>query len=234
MWFISLAMSFLNLLKKLKLWNLKNKILKIEHKKIFRGPSKILKNISWPINICLKYFMVPTKTLCPPSYILNLRSLRQHGQQQFYLQYKICWILYKMVGACSFSQNYLCIQPPLKITTKNPFFYFSQLSPPYSTLNCSQNFPFNPHQQFLSLYLSNFSPPYFRVLPSQQSTPKMFYPPQPFSQFKLRQGIRELGNFVMTGTVLISPFLLKVWTVVTRLTIIDPLSLRLRKLVYWR
>ena len=31
--------------------NLKNKITKIEHKKIFCGPSKILKNISWPMNI---------------------------------------------------------------------------------------------------------------------------------------------------------------------------------------
>ena len=29
--------------------------MKIEHKKIFRGPSKILKNISWPINVCLKW-----------------------------------------------------------------------------------------------------------------------------------------------------------------------------------
>ena len=56
-------------------FNLKNKIMKIEHKKIFRGPSKILKNISWLINICLKYFMAPTKTLRPPSYILNVRSL---------------------------------------------------------------------------------------------------------------------------------------------------------------
>ena len=57
-------------------FNLKNKIMKIEHKKIFRGPSKILKNISWPINICLKYFMVPTKdSPAPPSYILNVRSL---------------------------------------------------------------------------------------------------------------------------------------------------------------
>ena len=46
--------------------NLKNKIMKIEHKKIFRGPSKNLKNISWPINISLKYFMVPTKTLRSP------------------------------------------------------------------------------------------------------------------------------------------------------------------------
>ena len=47
-------------------FNLKNKITKIEHKKIFRGLSKILKIISWPINICLKYFMPPTKTLRPP------------------------------------------------------------------------------------------------------------------------------------------------------------------------
>ena len=48
--------------------NLKNKFTKTEHKKIFCGPSKVLKNISWPINICLKYFMTPTKTLClhPP------------------------------------------------------------------------------------------------------------------------------------------------------------------------
>ena len=56
-------------------FNLKNKIMEIEHTKIFRGPSKILKNISWPINIYLKYFMAPTKTLRPPSYILNVRSL---------------------------------------------------------------------------------------------------------------------------------------------------------------
>ena len=47
-------------------FNLKNKIVKIEHKKIFRGPSKILKNISWPINIWLKHFMAPTKTIGPP------------------------------------------------------------------------------------------------------------------------------------------------------------------------
>ena len=44
-------------------FNLKNKIMKTEQKKIFCGPSKILKNISRPINICLKYFMAPTKTL---------------------------------------------------------------------------------------------------------------------------------------------------------------------------
>ena len=93
MWFISHVMSFLNLLKLMAsldilcfnpfICNLKNKIFKIEQKKIFRGPSKILKSISWPINICLKYFMAPTKTIRPPppppppTYLLlhKLRSL---------------------------------------------------------------------------------------------------------------------------------------------------------------
>ena len=49
----------------INLFNLKNKIMKIEHRKIFRGPSKILKNISWP----------PQKPSGPPSDILNVRSL---------------------------------------------------------------------------------------------------------------------------------------------------------------
>ena len=57
-------------------FKLKYIIMKIEHKKIFRGPSKVLKNISWPIKICLKYFMAPTKTLQIPSYILNVQSLK--------------------------------------------------------------------------------------------------------------------------------------------------------------
>ena len=47
-------------------FNLKNKIMKIEHQKILLSPSKILKNISWPINICLKYFMTTKKTIRPP------------------------------------------------------------------------------------------------------------------------------------------------------------------------
>ena len=47
-------------------FNLKIKIMKIELKEIFPGPSKILKNLSWAINICLKYFMTPTKTFRPP------------------------------------------------------------------------------------------------------------------------------------------------------------------------
>ena len=57
-------------------FNLRNKTMKIEDTKIFCGPSKILKKISWPVNMCLKYFMAPTKTLRPPSYILNVQSHR--------------------------------------------------------------------------------------------------------------------------------------------------------------
>ena len=52
-------------------YKLKNKIMKIEHKKIICGSSKTLKNISWPINICLKYFMTPINTHCvPPTYLM--------------------------------------------------------------------------------------------------------------------------------------------------------------------
>ena len=36
------------------------------HEDIFCDPSKILKNFSSPINICLKYFIDPPKTLRPP------------------------------------------------------------------------------------------------------------------------------------------------------------------------
>ena len=44
---------------------LKVKISK-EHQKKFCGPSKSFKNISWPINIWLKYFITPTKILRLP------------------------------------------------------------------------------------------------------------------------------------------------------------------------
>ena len=53
---------------------LKNNITKIEHKKVFFVPSKISENISLPINIFLKYFMTPTKTLPPfsPTYLITV------------------------------------------------------------------------------------------------------------------------------------------------------------------
>ena len=56
-------------------FSLKNKIMKIEHKKIFHSPSNVLKNISCSINVCLKYFMAPTKSLCPAPIYLMYGSL---------------------------------------------------------------------------------------------------------------------------------------------------------------
>ena len=53
-----------------------NKISKMEHKQIFCGLWKILKNVSWLINICLKYFISRTKPSVPSSYILNVQSPR--------------------------------------------------------------------------------------------------------------------------------------------------------------
>ena len=107
------------------------------------------------------------------------------------------------------------------ISKKYVFLYFSKFSPVYSTLTCSQNHPYNPPsitQQFFT---------------SQQAA-SIFSLPQPFSQFRLRQGTKELGSLVRRDTSLISPFFLKVWTVITGLTITDSLSYRLRKLVYCR
>ena len=84
----------------------------------------------------------------------------------------------------------------------------------------------------LLLYLRNFSPPYFCIQTSQQSTPEMFSLTQPYNQFTLREETRELGSLVRTDTILLSSFLIKVWTVIAGLTTTDSLSPRLRKLVY--
>ena len=74
MWLFNMScLSLVSLMASLDIFcfnpfNLKNRIRKIEHKEIFCGPSKLLKNISWSNNICLKYFMTPTKPspLPPP------------------------------------------------------------------------------------------------------------------------------------------------------------------------
>ena len=71
-------------------------------------------------------------------------KVRQHGQQQLYLQCKVCWILYIMVGAPSFSQSYLCIQPyitPLQSGTK----IHSSTSVNFHLPISSQNHLWNPH-----------------------------------------------------------------------------------------
>ena len=136
-------------------------------------------------------------------------------------------------GKCSFIITTLLVhRTASSISTENPFLYFSQFLPPYSTLTCSQNHPYSSHYDSLSLYLSNFSPPYFCVQPSQQSTPKMLSLPQPFSNFRLCEGTRELGSLLRTCTVLISHFFFKVWTVITGLTTADSQSPRLKEFVH--
>ena len=50
----------------------------------------------------------------------------------------------------------------------------------------------SPHVLLLSHII--FSPPYFCVQPSHQSTPTIFSLPQPFSQFRMRQRMKELWS----------------------------------------
>ena len=101
-------------------------------------------------------------------------KVRKHGQQQqLYLQYKVCWILYKKVSKTT-----------TKFSTKKPFFYFSQFSPPYSTFTCSQNHPYNPQKHSLPLYLSNFASLIFAYNLSNNLHEKYF----PTSAIELVQG----------------------------------------------
>ena len=74
--------------------NLKIKITIREHKKIFCGPSncvpsKIFKNILWPISIFLKYFMTPAnfaifteKHLCWSLFLIKLLVFRSKPQKR--------------------------------------------------------------------------------------------------------------------------------------------------------
>ena len=86
----------------------------------------------------------------------------------------------------------------------------------------------------LSSILQQFFTSLFCLQPSQQSTPKIFSLSQSFSQFRLREGTRELGSLMRNDTVLISPFFLKVWTVIAGFATTNSLLSRLRKLVYCR
>ena len=58
------------------LLNLKNEIMKIGRRNIL-WPIKILKTLSLHINIFLKYFMNPTKTLRPSLHVWSLKFFRE-------------------------------------------------------------------------------------------------------------------------------------------------------------
>ena len=78
-----------------------------------------------------KYLFGETRYLSKISVFKTCFSfkVRQHGQQQLYIQYKVCWVLYKMVGALSFSQPYLCIQLPQQCRPKIQLIFTSPFSP---------------------------------------------------------------------------------------------------------
>ena len=58
-------------------FNLLKVTIRKEHEKIFCGPSNIFKNISWPINTCLKSFHDPCEDR-PTSPPTNLMYGRLH------------------------------------------------------------------------------------------------------------------------------------------------------------
>ena len=85
--------------------------------------TKIKQNISWPIKNFEKYFMVhqympkifhdPTKTIPPPSYILNVRSLMWKQLVYLLLSFKslciVCCFCYKLLcGKRSTLLKFLC------------------------------------------------------------------------------------------------------------------------------
>ena len=119
-------------------------------------------------------------------------------------------------GKCSFIFTTLLVHTTnATISTKKPFVYFSQFSPPISPLfvhkthlTISTNIPF-----FYTL--SIFYLPSFAVNHTKFLHQNIFLP-QTFCQVRL------------------PPFFLEVWTAIIGLTITDSLSLRLRKLVYCR
>ena len=130
-------------------------------------------------------------------------KVRQHGQQNLYLQYKVYWILYKMVGTSSFSQPYLCMQSLLR-------------SPPQIQCSTSVNFhlpipPLFVHKIILTIptnthFLSTSSifhlPIFAYNIPTIYT--KTFFFPQSLIQFRLHQATTELVILVRNDTVLIS------------------------------
>ena len=102
----------------------------------------------------------------------------------------------------------MCIQPSLRSPPKirsSTLVSFYLPIPPSLVHKIIITIPTNTPFLYTSATLH---PSNFCAQPSQQSAPKAFSLPQPFSQFRLHQGTRELGSLVRTQAVLISPFLL--------------------------
>ena len=97
-----------------------------------------------------------SNTLPSKSWVFKSRfsfKVKQQGQQQLYLQYKVCWILYKMVGASSFSQPCLCIRPPLQSPPKIRFSISFNFHPSFTSLQSPLILSSSiPQQFFTSLF----------------------------------------------------------------------------------
>ena len=82
-------------------------------KKIFCSPSKNFKNISWTINICLKYLHRTCKSAPPhplSSCILNVRSLKWNHyfwHQSYFLVNRYSSIYFLVNRYSSIAQTYL-------------------------------------------------------------------------------------------------------------------------------
>ena len=134
-----------------------------------------------------------------------------------------------MVGVPSFSQPYLCIQPPLQSPSKNLFstsnnFYFT--FPPLLfnkiILKIHTDTPFLHATAFFHLAI-------FAYNHSSNLHQKCFPYLSHLANSDCVKGQRSYG--VLWG-FLISSFFLKVWTVIATLTFIGSLLLRLIKWLY--
>ena len=148
------------------------------------------------------------------SNALLIKNLSHHGQQQLYLQYKVPWILNKVVGALAFSQSYLRMPtprqfhqksvPPLRLFLSSIFHSYLFIKLP---LHSSLTLPSSISQQFLtSLFLRIV----IRIICIKN-----------FGHLANPGCIKRSRNLVRTDTVLTSLFYPKVYTGITGLTIID-------------
>ena len=145
------------------------------------------------------------------SWVIKSRfsfNVRQHGQQQLYLQY--CKLNSLQYNRCSFIFTTLLVHTTTPaISAKIPVLYFSHFSPPYSTLICSQNHFYNPHY---TPFLHTSSISYLFIFgyshPNNLHQKHFRYLNQLANSSCLKG---TLWSLVRTDTGLISLFFLKVW-----------------------
>ena len=120
------------------------------------------------------------------------------------------------------------------ISTKKPFLYFSQFSPPIPSLlvhkiliTIPTNIPFRCNSAIFHLrfFLRTIILAFYS---------KNIFPTLTISPIQVASRDQGARSIVRTDTFLISFFFLKVWKVITAFTITDSLSLRLRTLMYSR